>query len=126
MSQPSDDDLRAKIRAVPETAKIATSIGIPLEEYIDMVLHFTKNPTAEPVLDVMDDEEAASKGMPSAADLERTLGQMLDGTISLEEEHERSHYAGFDDAERTNSGVTGSRSKPLHEPAPPLPTAKKS
>jgi hypothetical protein len=67
--------LRKKILSDPNTAQIAKNLGVPLEDYVNQVLHFVLNPHEEPNLYVV--EDAALRGMgyePPDAD---AMGQYI-------------------------------------------------
>ncbi|MBI3184209.1 MAG: hypothetical protein HYZ28_18915 [Myxococcales bacterium] len=54
--------LRAKIERDPNTAKIAKELQIPVEEYVEMVLHYALNPNEEPELVMVKDEDLRAHG----------------------------------------------------------------
>lgn len=64
MSTPKKDPeaIRAKVLADPNTAIIAESLGIDVEEYAEQVVHFVMNPNQEPVIAVMSDEKLKTLG----------------------------------------------------------------
>lgn len=55
--------LRRILQDDPATKGIAKNLGIPLDEYIDQVIHFVNNPEAEPDLYVVPDDELRKMGM---------------------------------------------------------------
>lgn len=74
------EETRAKILADPNTARIAKELSMPLEEYVDMVLHYAMNPGAEPELLMVKDEDLRAQGFnpPSIQDVERYLDQAVE------------------------------------------------
>jgi hypothetical protein len=122
-SMATDDELRARIVASPDTKQIADSLGLEFDKYVDMVLHFKKNPNAEPILDVMSDEDAAAQGIPSLEDAEKMFQAMLENPTP-EPEHHKSKFAGITAGGDENS-VTGSRPGVKPKAAPPMPGTKK-
>lgn len=67
--------VRAKVLEDPNTAKIAKRLGVPLQAYVDQVVHFVMNPKAEPSLYVVEDRDLAALGMP--APREDEMGRYL-------------------------------------------------
>jgi hypothetical protein len=62
---PKDPEvIRKKVLSDPNTAKIAENLGVPLEEYVNQVIHFVLNPNAEPSLYVVEDEDLRAMGYP--------------------------------------------------------------
>lgn len=57
------DEMRAKLRADPEIAKIAKNVEMSLEEFIEGVLVYHANPDLPPQLTVVSDEELKQKGI---------------------------------------------------------------
>lgn len=51
------DEVRARIKADPETAQIAKNLGVPFDDYVELVLEFAMNPKLQPQLHVVSDEE---------------------------------------------------------------------
>lgn len=61
-ASPESEALRKKILADPNTAKIAENLGVPLEDYVNQVLHFALNPKAEPQVYVVEDAALRQMG----------------------------------------------------------------
>ena len=59
---PSAEAIRTKALADPNTAKIADQLGVPLEDYVQQVVHFVLNPDAEPQLYVASDADLRKAG----------------------------------------------------------------
>jgi hypothetical protein len=74
------EEARAKILADPNTARIAKELSIPLEEYVNMVLHFAMNPGAEPELVMASDEDLRAHGFnpPSIKEVENYLEEVVE------------------------------------------------
>lgn len=49
-------EIRKKVLADPNTAQIAAKLGVPLEEYVEGVVHFAMNPEELPEYVVVSDE----------------------------------------------------------------------
>jgi hypothetical protein len=54
-------DVRKKVLADPNTAKIAEKLGVPLEEYVEGVVHFAMNPEQLPEYVVASDADIKEK-----------------------------------------------------------------
>ena len=117
--QMSDADLIARILEDAETITIAEALGLEPAEYAARVLHYIRNPNADPQLTLMDAAAEKEAGMPSAAEcvgfLERVEAAGLDG------DHATTRFAGFDDDEKSAASLTGGRHKKGAAAAPPLP-----
>ena len=113
----SDDQILAKVLAQPESAHIAESLGMELEDYAQRVLFYVRNPKQQPMIEVMSDDEAREAGMPSPEECARTLEKVIDDA----DREEQAHYAGFDDDEKSAATTTGGTSK---KRAPKLGEAK--
>lgn len=62
------ENVRARLLGDPDTRRIAQDVGLELEEYVELVLHYASHPDQEPQLYVAPDEElrAAGYDAPSA------------------------------------------------------------
>jgi len=56
------ENVRAKLLADPDTRRIARDVGMELEEYVELVLQYLRNPQQEPQLYVAPDEELRAAG----------------------------------------------------------------
>lgn len=54
---PASPELRAKILADPNVAKVAASLGMPAEEYADQIAYYMNNPGTVPGLLIASDED---------------------------------------------------------------------
>ena len=62
---PSPQEVEAQKRIVlddPNTAKIASTLGLTKEEYVAKVFKYLENPNLDPVVQVMTDDELRSMG----------------------------------------------------------------
>jgi hypothetical protein len=120
----TDDQLRERIMRDPETAEIAASLGIAVEDYVARVLHYLKNPKADPELTVMGPEDEKANGMPTVRDVVGFFEKIDAGEIDVEPE-QRSAFVGFDDDEKSAVTMTGGSSAARRAPQkdPPLPGA---
>jgi hypothetical protein len=54
-------EIKKKILADPNTAKIAETLGVDLQEYVEGVVHFVMNPDQKPELVVVTDDVAKER-----------------------------------------------------------------
>ncbi len=77
---------KQSLRDNPDTKKIADSLGVELEEYIDQVMHYAMNPELEPELEVYTEEqleEAGVEGIPSPKECQDWFEAAINGEINL-------------------------------------------
>jgi len=55
-ASPSSEALRAQLLKDPYTVKLAEELGVPLDEYVQQVLHFMQHPGEE--LQILDEDVA--------------------------------------------------------------------
>lgn len=103
MSNLSDEQILARVMGQPETSQIAATLGLAVEDYAKMVLHYVRNPEAEPQVEVVSDDEARQVGMPSAA----ACVVFLEGAVGEEINRGEAHFAGFDSEEKSAATLTG-------------------
>lgn len=103
MSKLSDAQILEKVLAQPETAQLAATLGMSVDNYAKMVVHYIRNPEAEPELELMSDEDARKAGMPSTEDCVTFLERAVDDELKKDS----ARFAGFDDDERSASSLTG-------------------
>lgn len=117
--QMNDEDLMARILQDAETTTIAESLGIEPADYAARVLHYIRNPNADPQLTLMDAAAEREAGMPSAAECVDFLNRVE--AAGIDGEHATTRFAGFDDDEKSAASLTGARSNKGIADAPPLP-----
>jgi hypothetical protein len=105
-------EVLAKVLSQPETAEIAKTLGLDVNDYAELVVHYALHPDEEIDLHVMDEAQAKAAGMPSPAECVAYL-QKIDATPDTEV----THFAGYDDEERSSVTLTG-MSAPKRAPAP--------
>lgn len=66
--------MRAELLGDETTRRIAATLGVPVAEYVELVLEFAKNPEQEPVLEVAGDDDG--EGAPSPEDVARWARQL--------------------------------------------------
>ncbi|MFZ5470094.1 MAG: hypothetical protein ACOZIN_11720 [Myxococcota bacterium] len=71
--------IRAAILADPNTARIAETLEVPLEEYVEQVLEFAMNPGAEPELLLISDENLKAMGAPPPPDMKEMNDYIQEG-----------------------------------------------
>jgi hypothetical protein len=55
--------IRRALLEDPNTAAIAEKLGVPLEEYLQQVIHFAMNPDVEPTLYIVPDKDLRAMGL---------------------------------------------------------------
>ena len=97
--------LRKKILSDPNTEQIAKNLGVPLEEYVEQVVHFILNPHEEPNLYVAEDDALRKLGYePPDAE---AMGKFIIEAVTLAEA--ATGTTGFVDG-------SGGKKKPVHLP----------
>ncbi len=117
--QMNDEDLMARILQDAETTTIADSLGIEPADYAARVMHYIRNPNADPQLTLMDAAAEREAGMPSAAECVDFLNRVE--AAGIDGEHATTRFAGFDDNEKSATSLTGGRSNKGMVGEPPLP-----
>lgn len=79
------EKVRAELLADPDTKRIARSVGMELEAYVEMVLDYIQNPDKQPVLQVASDAElkAAGYDAPTPEEVGKFLLAGAKGEIDL-------------------------------------------
>jgi hypothetical protein len=76
---PISAELRAKILSDPNVAKMAETLQVPLEEFVNQVGYYLNNPGVEPAFLVVSDENLKKMGVepPTEAALEANVRQTV-------------------------------------------------
>lgn len=82
--------LRATLLADPTTKGIAKNLGVPLEDYVEQVLHFAANPQEEPSLYVVEDEDLRQLGYEPPD--EEAMGQYLVEAVAVTDAADKTEY----------------------------------
>ncbi len=98
------------VLAQTETKQIADTLGLDLNDYAELVVHYALHPDESPELEVMDDAQARAAGLPSTAECVSFLEKIASGEIDTTLPTERTHYAGYDSEERSSVTLTGASS----------------
>ncbi|MBL8918176.1 MAG: hypothetical protein JNJ54_04910 [Myxococcaceae bacterium] len=121
---PISAELRAKILADPNVAKIAKELGKDLDEYVNTIGYYINNPGTEPGFLVVDDDDLRKMGVepPTAEQLEANVRQ------SVEAFKAGQAPSGFDAPRRNTLELAAQGGKPVEAaPDPDLEdTVKKS
>jgi hypothetical protein len=60
---PKDPEvIRKKVLSDPNTEQIAKRLGVPLEDYVNQVVHFVLNPNEDPNVYLVEDEDLRQMG----------------------------------------------------------------
>ncbi|AEI68305.1 hypothetical protein [Corallococcus macrosporus] len=88
--------LRAEMLADPDTQRIAKSLDMELEAYVELVLEYAQNPDKEPTLIVAPDEElrAAGYNPPTTKDVANFFIAAANGELGIGPP--KSYYTGFE------------------------------
>jgi len=75
---------RQQLMEDEDTQAIAALFGVPVEQYVALVLDYAQNPGKEPVLEVIEDEEELEAlGLPSQGEVQQWLGDVEAGRVDL-------------------------------------------
>ena len=88
---PSSESLKARLLEDPSTAQLAEQLGVPLNEYIQQVLHFMQHPGEEPQLLVVEDEDLRSAGYSVPA--EEAMARFLEQAAAEANRAERTDFS---------------------------------
>lgn len=72
---PVSAELRAKILADPNVPKLAASLGLSVDEFVNQIGYFLNNPDTEPLFAVVKDDDLRKMGVepPSAEAIEANV-----------------------------------------------------
>ncbi|HYO53658.1 hypothetical protein [Archangium sp.] len=92
------EKVRAELLADADTRRIAKSVGMELEAYVELVLDYAQNPDKQPVLQVASDEELRAAGYepPTPEEVGNFFVAGARGELGLE--GPRFDKSGFDSA----------------------------
>lgn len=95
------EKVRAELLADPDTKRIAKSVGMELEAYVELVLDYAQNPDKQPVLQVADDAELRAAGYepPTPEEVGNFFVAGARGELGLEGPN--FNKSGFDSAPST-------------------------
>jgi hypothetical protein len=76
---PTPESIRSQLLADPDSTQLAEQLGVPLEEYVQQVVHFVTNPQEEPQLLLVEDEDLRGQGLepPDAEAMARHLEEAV-------------------------------------------------
>jgi hypothetical protein len=71
--KPTPESIRSSAARDPNTARIATNLGMALDEYLDLIVHYATKPAAEQQLFTVPDDALRDAGhdVPQPADVVR-------------------------------------------------------
>ncbi|WP_257459622.1 hypothetical protein [Archangium lipolyticum] len=114
---PSPEAIRSRLLADPNTPKLAEQLGVPLEKYVQQVVHFVQNPQEEPQLLVVEDEDLRAMGH-EPPEIE-SLDHLLDEAVAVADLMERTD---FTPAKKPLVSLTGLPETPVATPSAPART----
>ncbi|WP_426753369.1 hypothetical protein [Myxococcus sp. Y35] len=93
------ENVRAELLADPDTQRIAKSLDMELEAYVELVLDYAQNPDKEPTLIVAPDEalRAAGYNPPTTQDVANFFIAAANGELGIGPP--KSYYTGFEAAQ---------------------------
>ena len=101
--------VRAELLKDPDTQRIAKTVGMELEEYVELVLDYAQNPDKEPVVKVVADEELHAAGFKTMTndDAAKLLIKVAKGELGVNEEFEKSQFEDGKGKKPANRGGSG-------------------
>jgi DNA-directed RNA polymerase specialized sigma subunit len=86
--------VRAELLKDPDTKRIAKAVGMPLEEYVELVLQYAQDKDKEPMIKVVSDEELHANGFKTMTNDEAAnlLIKAAKGELGVNEEFEKSEF----------------------------------
>jgi hypothetical protein len=87
--------VRAELLKDADTKRIAKSVGMELEAYVELVLEYAQDKDKEPQIAVVSDEELHAKGFetPTNEDVAKLLMKAAKGEMGVNEEFEKSEFS---------------------------------
>ncbi|MDC0712179.1 hypothetical protein POL68_27175 [Stigmatella sp. ncwal1] len=87
--------VRAELLKDADTKRIAKSVGMELEAYVELVLEYAQDKDKEPMIAVVSDEELHAKGFktPTNEDVAKLLTKAAKGELGVNEEFEKSEFS---------------------------------
>ena len=111
------EEVRAELMKSEETQQLAKTLGLKLEDYVEKVLSYYKDPNKQPMMYVLSEEQIRAAGVepPTEKAIMEWLQKVDSGEIDLRPDHMKD---GFKKPEKAPvSGVADEAS--VHEPAAP-------
>jgi hypothetical protein len=102
------DELLQQVLAQPETKEIADALGLELQDYAELVVHYKLHPDDEPEILTMDEGAAKQAGVPTIAETKAFLEGVASGAIDVTPEEEQTRFA-VDDDEKDAVTLTGAK-----------------
>lgn len=88
------EEVRAELMVSPETQELAKTLGLSLEDYVEKVLSYYKDPSKEPMVYVASEEQIRAAGVepPTEKAIVDYLTKVNKGEIDLRPEHMRDQF----------------------------------
>lgn len=113
------EEVRAELMKSEETQQLAKTLGLSLEDYVEKVLSYYKDPNKEPTLYVLSEEQIRAAGVepPTEKAMTEWLEKVDRGEIDLRPDHMKD---GFKKAEKAPiSGVADQETSAVRGPEAP-------
>lgn len=86
----------------PNTPKLAEKLEMSLEDYVSLVVHYVMNPSEQPMLNLVKDEDLAKAGLPPVSN--EAMNDYLEQAVALAEATETT---GFAEAKKEKVSMSG-------------------
>ncbi len=77
------EEVRAELMKDKHTKEIAKTLGMKLEEYVELVLEYVKDPNKQPVVNTLPDEEVKKHGGATMADVKEWFEKVASGDVKI-------------------------------------------
>lgn len=108
----SIEEIRAELMKDKHTKDIAKTIGMPLEEYVELVLQYVKDPKKQPVFNTLPEDVVKAQGGGTVKDVKAWFQGVLDGTVKIKPDRDDDAFTGTktSSSARKSKKVTGADS----------------
>src|SRR5687767_182325 len=94
MASRDAESLRRTLLDDPNTRKIAETLGLPVEEYVQHVIEFATNPGSEPEFVAIPDAELKKMGAPTPPSIQEMTSHVKESLKVLESRTQSSFEPG--------------------------------
>lgn len=93
------EEVRAELLADHDVREQARMLQLPVEEYVEKILHYAMNPQKPPQVQVLPDPvlKAQDPSIPTTGEIKTHLEKIVSGEISISPAHKRD---GFENKDR--------------------------
>lgn len=101
----SIEDIRAELMKDKHTKDIAKTIGMPLAEYVELVLQYVKDPDKQPTFNTLPEPEVKKHGGSTVEDVKEWFQGVLDGKVKVAADREQDAFS----SEKSAAGARKSK-----------------